>query len=877
MEERISHYRLLSRLGAGGMGEVYLAEDTKLSRKVAIKVLPENSMSDQQAKKRLVREAQAAATLEHTNICATYEIGEHDGRCFIVMQYLEGETLAERIRRNPIAVSELLDISIQIADALAEAHSRGIIHRDIKPANVMLTARGQVKVMDFGLAKVLSASAGLESAAETQSLLTEPGMIVGTVPYMSPEQVAGKAVTPVSDIFSLGAVLYEMATGRRTFRGDSQMAILAAILNQDPEPLPARLPSDLAKVILRCLRKDPARRFQTMADLKVALEDLREESSARSRKPLFMTQRRWVWLATLLALLAIGLLAVFVLKESRTGSAEPLRAVALTTLSGVERSPSLSPDGNYVVFSWTGPGPDNQDIYVQQIGSGSPVQRTTDTSDDYNPVWSPNGKWVAFLRSQPTAPTGLRTRELRIMPPLSGPERKLAEIRSQDFFPVAAYIAWSADSKSVVVTDSPGEGQPDALFVVSVETGEKRQLTNAEPPVLADISPAISPDGRSIIFLRRTLWAAGELQLLSLGAELTAAGEPRRLTPVELGADFPAWMPEGKEVVFTAKGGLWRMAVIGGGTPTRIPFVGEDALTPAISRPADGKPPRLVYVRSFNDDNFWRIETSAVGAPTTFLPVMAISSTKREYHCKFSPDGSKVVFSSNRSGDQEIWVSDPNGSNAVQLTNLHALDANCPSWSPDGQLIVFSATVDREFEVFTIPAAGGKPRRVTSNPSIDLACSFSRDGKWIYFNSTRSGDYRVWKVPVDGGDEVLVTPNQGGQAFESSDGKYLYYLSTSINSPLWRIPLSGGAAMKVLDGVTWFNLCLVERGASYIDQLDGDRRLRFLNFATDKPTTVAHNLGEVRSGLAVSPDGKTILFARTDSSVDDLMIVENFK
>ncbi|MCA1600891.1 MAG: hypothetical protein LC776_04310, partial [Acidobacteria bacterium] len=328
-----------------------------------------------------------------------------------------------------------------------------------------------------------------------------------------------------------------------------------------------------------------------MSDLKVALEDLREEPLAgrRARRPL-----NWLWIgaAAILILLLAGL---FAWQPWRTGPpAELLRSTALTTLPGVEQSPSLSPDGNYVVFAWTGPKQDNQDIYVQMIGSGSPLRLTTDALNDYNAVWSPDGRWIAFFRSQPTAPTGPRSRELRLIPPLGGPERKLADIRSQDFFPVAAFVAWSPDSNSLVVTDSPGEGQPDALFVVSLETGEKRQLTNPQPPVPADTSPAVSPDGSWLVFLRRTSWGSGELHLLPLGNGLTAAGSPLRLTPVELRADYPAWMPDGKEIIFSAKGSLWRLAVTGENTPTRIPYVGEDGLTPAISRSQSGKPTRLV-------------------------------------------------------------------------------------------------------------------------------------------------------------------------------------------------------------------------------------------------------------------------------------------
>ncbi|HEY3125252.1 MAG TPA: hypothetical protein VGK70_14470, partial [Thermoanaerobaculia bacterium] len=468
-----------------------------------------------------------------------------------------------------------------------------------------------------------------------------------------------------------------------------------------------------------------------------------------------------------------------------------------------------------------------------------------------------------------------------LIPPLGGLERKLADVRSQDFasglFPDAAYLAWSPDSNSLIVTDSSGEAQPDALFVVSLETGEKRRLTNPRPPVLADTSPAVSPDGSSLAFLRRGTWGAGEIHLLALGKGLTAAGEPERVTSAELRADQPAWMPDGKEIIFSAKGGLWRLAVPGESTPTRIPYVGEDGFMPAISRPQPGKPARLIYVRSFADSNLWRIETSAPGVRATSAPAMAISSTKAEYHCELSPDGRRVAFISTRSGQPEIWISDPDGSNALQLTSVGALDTNCPHWSPDGQVIAFSSTLEGEFDIYAVPAAGGKPRRLTSHPAIDLNPRFSRDGEWIYFASMRSGDYRIWKMPAAGGDAVQVTPNQGSGVFESSDGRNLYYVAFSIVSPVWRLPTSGGEPVKVLDGIVWFNFTVLEKGAYYIDRAGAETRLQYLDFATGRSATVARNIGEVSSGLTATSDGKTILFTRVDSSADDLMLVENFR
>jgi len=257
---------------------------------------------------------------------------------------------------------------------------------------------------------------------------------------------------------------------------------------------------------------------------------------------------------------------------------------------------------------------------------------------------------------------------------------------------------------------------------------------------------------------------------------------------------------------------------------------------------------------------------------------MAFGSTKAEYHLRLSPDGRRVAFVSYRSGEKAIWLSEPDGSNATQLTTMNAQETMCPYWSPDGQLIAFSSNPDGEFDIYTVPTGGGKPRRLTSHPAIDLCPTFSRDGKWIYFGSMRSGDYRVWKMPAAGGDAVQVTPNQGGAGgIEAPDGSSIYYNPVSVVGSVWRMPTSGGAPVKVVDGVLWFNYSLLDTGLYYIDRPGDDTRLQYLNFLTGKTTTVASNLGDVSAGLAASADGKTILFTRVDSSGDDLMLVENFR
>jgi eukaryotic-like serine/threonine-protein kinase len=358
--QSISHYRILRKLGAGGMGEVYLVEDTTLDRRVALKLLSHEHTQDEERLRRFKQEAKAASALNHPNILTIHEVGEADGHHFIATEFIDGETLRASFRRTGgIKTSEALNVAAQVASALAAAHEAGIVHRDIKPENIMIRRDALVKVLDFGLAKLTETEArqGGDTSAPTQLPVanTETGAVLGTAQYMSPEQATGQKVDARSDIFSFGAVLYEMTSEQRAFQGGSVVEILAAILHQEPKPLPAAVPPDLAKVILRCLRKDPARRYQTVADLKVALEDLRKESSGSGRQLLVQVRRRWAWAAWPLALLCAGLLGLFVWRAWRTPeSTEPLRAVPLTTLPGVACYPSFSPDGNHVGLRGTG-------------------------------------------------------------------------------------------------------------------------------------------------------------------------------------------------------------------------------------------------------------------------------------------------------------------------------------------------------------------------------------------------------------------------------------------------------------------------------------------------------------------------------------------
>ena len=411
------------------------------------------------------------------------------------MEYVAGKTLDRLIPRKGMRLSEALKLAIQITDALAKAHSAGIIHRDLKPTNVMVTEDGVVKVLDFGLAK-LTELVTTEGTTRTQLSETEEGMIVGTLSYMSPEQAEGKKVDARSDIFSFGALLYEMISGQKAFEGDSKVSTLAAILKQEPKPISQRVadvPPDLEKIINRCLRKDPGRRFQHMGDVKVELEELKEDSSSSTLAgtPPVVRPARRMWVGAGAAIMVAAIVAaVWLFHGTDKKPAAAPELVPLTSYAGSERSPSFSPDGNQVAFSWNGEKQDNFDIYLKPIGSPTPERLTTDPAEDMSPAFSPDGRSIGFVRLSKQHSTFI------LIPAIGGLERPVAEpalprVPPHHFGPL---FAWLPDSKWVVT---------NGLALLSTESDEVRNLTNSTEPS-ADFSPAVSPDGRTIVFNRLT-------------------------------------------------------------------------------------------------------------------------------------------------------------------------------------------------------------------------------------------------------------------------------------------------------------------------------------------------------------------------------------
>ena len=414
------------------------------------------------------------------------------------------------------------------------------------------------------------------------------------------------------------------------------------------------------------------------------------------------------------------------------------------------------------------------------------------------------------------------------------------------------------------------------LYTVAAEGGVARRLTAHEG---FEMFPRLSPDGKWLAFRRDVAPFSGQLQLVALGNDLTVRGEPRAVTSVLLTAYGPKWISN-DEILFFAKGALWRMRTAAGSQPERLP-VGEDGLMPAVSRPLPDGTMRLVYARSYADYNIWRIDTASPGAPPSSPPVLAIASTRRDLVAHLSPDGKRLVFISDRSGESEVWAADVSGANAVQLTSLGA-NPGFPRWSPDGQTVVFHSNAeDRPTgDVYLVSAEGGKVRNLTQHDANDVFASFSRDGRWVYFSSQRTGAPFIWKIPASGGEALKVSPTNAMFAVESTDGASLFYVEgTTLNrpGPLWQLPVNGGNPVKLADNVLSHSFEVIDAGIYYLEQSAGEIRLQFLSFATRRSTTVASKLGTLGPVIAASRDGRTIFFSRADSVTDDLMLVENFR
>jgi Tol biopolymer transport system component len=541
--------------------------------------------------------------------------------------------------------------------------------------------------------------------------------------------------------------------------------------------------------------------------------------------------------------------------------------VPLTSYLGNEFAPDFSPDGSQVVFNWNGEHQDNYDIYVLAIGSQRPVRLTTDPAEDCSPAWSPDGRSIAFLRGHPAANSSIM-----VMDAGGGSERKIADLARGSRTRVRD-LDWSSDGKWLVFSGAPG------IFAVSVETGERFPLTFPQPGQ-GDFYPAVSHDGQRIAFARDSGLGVSKIYLLPLGHDFRPAGEPRELPLAGVGRSLnvsPRWTAGDDGLVFVSDSGasrfnhLWKVGISGRDRPSLLTGLGDRLTAPAISP----KGRRLAYARRQYDSNIWRIE---LGQGRASAPTQFIASTRLEDSPQFSSDGRHIAFVSDRSGTEQIWTCDRDGSNPVQITNAERGVKDSERWSPDGRSLAFASNVEGQSDIYVVPSAGGTPVRLTKNLAADLP-SWSPDGRWIYFYSNRTGSFQLWRMPASGGPPVQVTLNGGVASELSPDGRWLYF--SKSDAPVvtvWRMPAAGGAETIVAESVLHRGFAASREGL-YVLRATGAETaasLEFLPGGTGKPTAIATINRRVMSSLTLSPDARTLLYVQADQDNVDLMLVEGF-
>ena len=839
----VLHYRILEKLGEGGMGVVYKALDTRLDRPVAIKTLPS---LDPKRRRQFLWEARAAAGLRHPNIVVVHDLVAEGDSEFIVMEYIPGRPLSECLENGPLPLATALAYAREIASALETAHAAGIVHRDLKPSNILVTPEGSVKLVDFGLAMLQQQDvAGAPPAG-------------GTFGYISPEQAQGERATAQSDVFSFGAVLFEMVTGQRAINGRTAACVLEAVSSGVP---PARslawgVPPALDKIVQQCLRKDPKRRFQHMGDVRLALEDV--EAGTEAAQPRVASRwRRALMYGALTAILPVGWLLV-----GSHSPDTPSNPIPLTSFPGREEQAAWSPQGQQVAFAGTDEKDGRRSICVIQPGSIQVLRLTSGPGSDAWPAWSPDGRWIAYAHA------GRGCYSLELVSPLGGPSRVLL---MHGWF--LGTPSWSPDGRMIVLQAIPERSRSSELWALNVGTGEHFPLTSPPAGIPGDLGAAVSPDGRTLAFTRKTAWRTAELYLLDLKRDLHPAGAARRVTKLGY-VGRPAWTPDGERILFDSPAqtgtGVWQ--INRDGKHARPVFgVPETAGEPAIARRPDGHW-SLAFTNEVGNRTIRRYPTegNSQGAMAELVP-----SSRGQSHPRYSPDGKRLAFSSTRSGYQEIWLANADGSQPVQLTDVRHQLTEVGHWSPDGALIAF-VSQDRGYRnLYAIAASGGPAAALTNDPGVQSGNGWSHDGAAYYYTATHSGRDEVWKVPRGGGRPEQAATGWGG--FESGSGMFYY----------WRDVPGRGAVFMQRTALAEQELALGPRlpvrapmwpaHTGFYYRARGTDDVYFYDETRGEPVLALKRPPGLFNAFCISPDGQWFVSDFQGKASVDLMMMEHFR
>ncbi|HEX8651172.1 MAG TPA: protein kinase [Pyrinomonadaceae bacterium] len=923
--QHIDHYKIVEHLGSGGMGEVYSAYDTRTGRKVALKLLPRFFTENQQRVRRFQQEARAILALNHPSIVTIYEIGQEGGTHFIATELIEGETLRERLRRAPMRIHEVLDVCIQVASALTAAHQAGIVHRDIKPENIMMRPDGYVKVLDFGIAKLTERS---QSASSTQvptrvKVDTEPGMVMGTAHYMSPEQARASKVDERTDIFSLGVVTYEMVAGRAPFEGASAGDVIAAILEHEAPPLArfARaVPTELERIVSKALRKDREERYQVIKDMALDLKSLKQElefeaklersvePDSRSAARLATSneqaeaetdsksasgtvaagagrqtssaeylageikQHKRAVILTLAALLLVIAGVVWGLKYTGRNqlpnkSPEPFSKIKLTrlTTNGKARLAVISPDGKYIAHAMGDTG--QVSIWLRHIATGSDKEIVPSTDGPYCcPLFSRDGSYIYYARVTTDTPSVLYQ-----VPVLGGAPRAIVE-------DVDSVPALSPDGKRLAfIRGFPPQGIV-ALMVANVDgTGEQKlatyDITNFFPRNNG-MTPAWSPDGEIIVIRAPTSDAQGSYwQMLAVRVKDGAAtriGSQRWTSLGQFG-----WLADGSGLIFTASDQapgsplqLWYIAYPNGEARKVTNDLNDYR---GVSLTADST--ALVTVPFEFHSNIWIAPGGEAGR--------AAQITSNKYDgsdgIAFAPDG-RVVYTSRAGGNPNLWITNADGTGQKQLTADTHLNVT-PVVSPDGRYVVFGSDRAGSQNIWRMNIDGANPKQLTSGWS-DEKPHCSPDSRWVVYTSNDNGRQRVWRVPIDGGNAAPLTDYTSAYPIISPDGKQIAcgYFDEQAKPGRWiiiLIPFEGGQPTKRFDMPSWplkMRWSSDGRALTYVLTRAGNSNIWSLPVDGRKPVQLTDFKSDQIYWFDWSRDGKQLALARGPATSDIVLI-----